>query len=614
MATEPRQSSPPFDAEPAEPDRAPAWQAAAEARRAFYRYRRQVVPWLAIAATYGVGVAAAAVSGGAAVLAVGAGWAAAGGAYGWVRMRRGVGRWDRVYAAAAAVGAACWLPFAAAFGPGGIAGAVLWLGGAAAALPWWIRNTEPDPDVTAELDARAARPDPEPEQAPPPLDWRAQRYGVYMGGGNKPLAGSRLAGITDIRFGWQATGELRRGEHWSQAAGQLQAIASIFDLPDGRVFVEPVPDEPVHRFRLTVLTSNPLIRSVTWPGPQLDPRTGTFPVAVTGDGEILPLRLWWPGAGTCHALVAGTTGSGKSGVLNMVLAEASHSDRLYPVLVDASGGQSLPDWLPHVPKKATNGADAKALLRWAEQVMRARNQHFSRLEWTDDRGRRRRGLNSVDPTPTTPGIVIVIDEAHELLIGDKDARRLVEQLTQMGRKTAISVVLATQVASVSQLGGSNVIRDMVKSGTVIALRTADRGSAGMVTDVPPPEPLNMLPREWVDGTPTHGLGYVMTARLIRSRTLHLEDPYEWAQAAPRKTLDPVSAAVPIPPSDGEGADGVTPDARRADLHVATSGGVDVAAQIRAALNAGTPRDDLPALVRATGLPPRAVKAALTRLD
>lgn len=589
----------------------PMTQLRDELARTGWRLRRQALPLAFIGGTHAVGALADTATGAGALAAVAGGWVAAGGAYVYARHRiapGAAGRWQRLYAAVASASSAAWIAAAGALGATGVLPGALWLGGCALALPWWRRHAEPDPDITAEQEMQANIPEPEPKTEPappPPPDPRTVRFGTYLGGRNKPLAGAKLAELTEIRFGWKATIELPRGSHWSQAAGQLDRIASVYDLPDGRAAIEPIPDEPVHRARLTVLTSNPLHKPMIWPGPRLDPQTGTFPIALTGDGELLPLRLWWPGSGTCHVLVSGTKGSGKSRTLDLILAEVTHSDRLYPVVIDASGGQSLPDWLEVVPKAATNRTDAKALLRWAEHVMRARNEHYAKVEWTDERGRRRRGRNSIDPTPQAPGIVIIIDEAHELLMGDRDARRLVEQLTQMGRKTAISVVLATQVASVAQLGGSNVIRDMIKSDNVIALRTADRGAGGMVTDVPPPEPLNMLPRQWADGTPTQGLGYVMTARLIRSRTLLIEDPFEWAQTAPRKTLDPVSAAVPVP---GSGDD--DPGQVQADLHIATSDGPTTTDQVQAAIAGGVPADDIAALVQTTGLSPRAVKSAL----
>ncbi|RFU43112.1 hypothetical protein DZF91_02940, partial [Actinomadura logoneensis] len=450
--------------------------------------------------------------------------------------RQRLGRWGRAYAAVACTASLSWQTVAAAVGPGAVQ-AALWLGGAALALPWWVRHSEATPDITAEQALQDARPEPAEPTGP---DWRAVRWEEYMGAQRGALAGSTLTDITEIAYGWTATVDLGRGEHWNTVTGCLATIASVYDLPDGRVLAEPIQGQPVHKARLTVLTINPLEDVRRWTGPGLDNATGTFPLAVTADGQMLHWRLWWPGAGMCHGLVAGTTGSGKSAALDLILSEVGMSDRLIPIVIDGSGGMSVPDWIPHVPYTATTVDDTLELLDRIIALMDARFAALTTVAWRDKQGRARTGRHSIDPTPDMPGLVIVIDEAHRLLMdGDhgKEIRRRVEIITQMGRKVAICVVLATQQASVTQLGGSSVIRDMCKSGNVVALRTGERVSGGMVGSVALPEPLHTLPLEWPDGSPTQGLCYVTTARPIRSRTLWVHDPYAVATAQTPVRLD-----------------------------------------------------------------------------
>ncbi|MEV3927032.1 FtsK/SpoIIIE domain-containing protein [Actinomadura coerulea] len=586
------------DEDEAEETPAPLDQAHREARRLVVRYRRQLAPLAAMGATQAAGAAAAAADGAAAVGVLAATGAATGVAYAIGRRR--LGRWSRAYAAVACTASMSWQAAAAVAGADHLQ-ALLWLGGGVLALPWWIRHSERTPDVTAEQSVQDAAPAPEAPAAP---DWRTVRWGKYLAAQGRALPGSKISEIAEIPYGWTATVDLPRGEHWEKVTGCLATIASVFDLGDGRVLAEPVHGAPVYRARLTVLTTSPLEKVTKWTGPGLDAAEGTFPAVVTADGERLPWRLWWPGAGMCHGLIAGTTGSGKSAALDLVLSEIAMSDRLIPVIIDGSGGMSLPDWIPHVPYQATTIEEAIELLERLVAAMDARFDKLRKVRWTDKHGRARVGRNSIDPTPDMPGIAIIIDEAHRLLMDSdhgKRIRRLVEIITQMGRKVAFSVILATQQASVSQLGGSSVIRDMCKGGNVIALRTGERVSGGMVGNVALPEPLHTLPLEWPDGSPTQGLCYVTTARAIRSRTLWVEDPYACATGQTQVRLDALTRAH---------LDGAETQAEPAAGDEPSTG--ELAARARVALEDGTPADPAE-IARATGMTWRQAKTALAEL-
>src|SRR5438552_650050 len=118
-------------------------------------------------------------------------------------------------------------------------------------------------------------------------------------------------------------------------------------------------------------------------------------------------------------------------------------------------------------------------------------------------------------------------------------------LFRLGRKFGIALVLSKQVPSAKQLGGSTVLRDQLKGGTVVGLRVTERTTGNMITSgAPMPEALHQLPAEFPDGTATRGLGYMLTSRMIRARSLLIENPA--AQPVTRTQLDPDCAAEPIP--------------------------------------------------------------------
>lgn len=582
----------------------------AEVRRLRRRYRRQGLPLAAIGGTHAAGAAAAALSGAAALLPLGAGLGAAAGGYAYAH--RHASGWNRVYAAAAAAGSAGWQISAAAVGADGILPGLLWVGGAALALPWWVRHAEPDPDVTAELDDLAAAvrlpPPPRPPETGP--DARVITWGRYLAARGKPLVRSSLSELREFAHGWKATVELPIGQHWHEVIAVHKAILSVYGLPDGRVFTEAIPGESVRKATLTVLTTDPLEKITYWGGPGLDPTTGTCPLMTTADGQTLPFRFWWPGGGAAHALVSGVNGSGKTKVLDLILTEAGASDRIVPLIIDGGGGASLPQWAGRVPLFAETPGDARRLLRYALKRMDARRAVI-----------KRQGGGSIDPAPAMPLLVIVIDEAHKLLMDDEDAgvsnkdvRRMVEKLSQEGRKFAISVVLATQVPSAKQLGGSTVLRDQLKGGTVVGLRVNESTSGNMITSgAPMPEPLHHLPAEFPDGSPTRGLGYMLTARMIRARSLLLENPA--AQPMADTPLQPAGDGepVPVPVLTGED-DQPNPNPPATSAAHPRPGGTteaEITRRVQQALDQGT-QADTAALMRATGLSMGQVRRVLAQ--
>lgn len=580
------------DNDPEEQPPAEGAEASRVAKRVAWRWRKQAMPLAGIGATHGIGAVTAELSGSTALVSAAAGLAATAGAYGYAR--RCTGRWDRAYAGIAAAASAAFQLSIGMAGPDGALGALLWAGGCALAVPWWVRNAEPDPDVTAEL-AAPAPPRSALPVAPSVADRRRKLWEEHMAGKDKPLPDSVLRDIVAIEYGWKATVELPIGQHWTKVMDGRRAILSVYDLPDGRVFVEAMPGESVRKARITVLTSDPLQAVNRWAGPGLDPDTGTFPVMVTADGEVLPFRFWWPGGGATHGLVSGVNGSGKTKALDLVLTEAAASDRVVPLVIDGGGGASLPQWKDRVRLFAETPADARKVLRYALKLMDERRKVLKKQR-----------RSSLEPSPEMPLVLIVVDEAHKHLMDDEDEgtdnsdiRRMCEKLSQEGRKYLIGLVLATQVPSAKQLGNSTVLRDQLKGGTVIGLRVTERTSGNMITSgAPMPEGLHELPAEFPDGTPTRGLGYVLTSRMIRARSLLIDGPDEQpAELFVDIPLDPDCVKLPLPALGGDEPEPELP----LDPPAPESGELDeVSARVWKALGAGIAPSDIHGLMRETG--------------
>lgn len=224
------------------------------------------------------------------------------------------------------------------------------------------------------------------------------------------------------------------------------------------------------------------------PGPQaisarwtLSPASTTAVVGESLDGPFgFDLRADGP-----HGLIAGTTGSGKSELLQTIvasLAVANRPDAMTFVLVDYKGGAAFKDCvdLPHTVGMVTDldtHLVSRALTSLGAELHR--REHLlagvgaKDLEDYDDLRRNDSGI------PPLPRLLIVIDEFASL------ARELPEFVTglvniaQRGRSLGIHLLLATQRPT-------GVVSAEIRANTNlrIALRVTDPGESSDVLDAP----------------------------------------------------------------------------------------------------------------------------------
>ncbi len=191
--------------------------------------------------------------------------------------------------------------------------------------------------------------------------------------------------------------------------------------------------------------------------------------AVVGAGAegdfVLDLREQGP-----HALVGGTTGSGKSEFLQtwvLSMAAAHSPDRVTFLLVDYKGGAAFADCVhlphcvglvtdltPHLVRRALTSLRAE--LRRREKLLAAKGaKDLLTLERTGD-------------PDTPPALVIVVDEFAALV---SEVPQFVDgmiDVAQRGRSLGLHLVLATQRPA-------GVIKDNLRANTNlrVALRVAD---------------------------------------------------------------------------------------------------------------------------------------------
>ena len=202
--------------------------------------------------------------------------------------------------------------------------------------------------------------------------------------------------------------------------------------------------------------------------------------AIIGVGPDGPTRVDLRRDGP-HALVAGTTGAGKSELLRTLvagLAMAHSPQRLNFVLVDFKGGTGMGPLarLPHVAGMITDlDVDEAQRLRLgleAEVDRRLRLLHGAGVE-------NLAAMERHDPVGAPPAIVVVIDEFAALARRAPTVLDALVDLAQRGRSLGIHLVLATQRPR-------GVISDAIRANTNLRLvaRMADAEESIDVLDNP----------------------------------------------------------------------------------------------------------------------------------
>jgi S-DNA-T family DNA segregation ATPase FtsK/SpoIIIE len=181
------------------------------------------------------------------------------------------------------------------------------------------------------------------------------------------------------------------------------------------------------------------------------------PLAVWLGKDISGSAVWTDLARMPHLLIAGTTGSGKSGCINTVLTSIllrATPDDVRMILVDPkrielNHYESIPHLLTPV---VSSPKEASAVLANCVAEMERRYERLSAVRARNlpeaNRAFRRRGEE------TLPYLLVVIDELADLMIVSPQAvEDAVIRLAQKSRAVGIHLVLATQRPSVDVITG-----------------------------------------------------------------------------------------------------------------------------------------------------------------
>jgi S-DNA-T family DNA segregation ATPase FtsK/SpoIIIE len=181
------------------------------------------------------------------------------------------------------------------------------------------------------------------------------------------------------------------------------------------------------------------------------------PLSVWLGKDISGQAVWTDLARMPHMLIAGTTGSGKSGCINTILTSVllrSTPDDVRMILIDPKRielgyYESIPHLLTPV---VSSPKEAASVLRNVVAEMERRYERLSAVRARNlpeaNRAFRSRG------EPSLPFLLVVIDELADLMmISPQEVEDAVIRLAQKSRAVGIHLVLATQRPSVDVITG-----------------------------------------------------------------------------------------------------------------------------------------------------------------
>ncbi|MDI2125811.1 FtsK/SpoIIIE domain-containing protein [Yinghuangia seranimata] len=186
-----------------------------------------------------------------------------------------------------------------------------------------------------------------------------------------------------------------------------------------------------------------------------------------------------------HGLVAGTTGSGKSELLQTIvasLAVANRPDEMTFALVDFKGGAAFKDCarLPHTVGMVTD-LEARLVERALESLAAElrRREHILAAADTKDLEDYQIAMRTNPSLRSLPRLLIVIDEFAEMVTQMGEYVTALVNIARRGRSLGIHLILATQRPS-------GAVSPEIRANTNlrVALRVTDGAESSDVIDAP----------------------------------------------------------------------------------------------------------------------------------
>jgi S-DNA-T family DNA segregation ATPase FtsK/SpoIIIE len=262
---------------------------------------------------------------------------------------------------------------------------------------------------------------------------------------------------------------LERGIKVSKIVSLADNLAMDLAAIDVRVEA-PIPGRSAIGIEVPTDTPTPVMLRECLESPEFKNAAGrlTFVLGkdVTGNVRVADL------AKMPHLLVGGSTGSGKSVGLNVLITSLIYRNsprELKFLMIDPKKVElSLYAGIPHLASPVvTNPKQAPSVFKQAIREMESRYDKFARLGTRNIEGYN----NKVDELERLPYWVLVVDELADLMMtSGPEIETCICRLAQLARATGIHLVIATQRPSVNVITGT--IKANISSRIAFAVNSA----------------------------------------------------------------------------------------------------------------------------------------------
>lgn len=290
-------------------------------------------------------------------------------------------------------------------------------------------------------------------------------WNEHIRDGKGPMAGAELAGPVSFEHGETYTVRVvPYKQTLNKAINDLPNWTTALDTPMQYMVLEQHPDHPKspRYLRLQRITDSPIEKTLYYDRPRYEKGSILLGPYADGVGEA-KYRLYtensmWGGFGV------GGIGSGKSRLIDSIVIGALAMRNVgMPTVVfyaDGQDGASSPALFANATW-AVGPEGSRKMLGALERIVVRRNKE--NRAW---------GISGFTPSEDRPGILVVIDEAHEIL--PKDAKRW-SRVARTGRKLGVAILAADQYTGLADVfGNEEPLRSSLLAGNGFGLRTTSR--------------------------------------------------------------------------------------------------------------------------------------------
>jgi S-DNA-T family DNA segregation ATPase FtsK/SpoIIIE len=295
--------------------------------------------------------------------------------------------------------------------------------------------------------------------------------------------------VKEINFGPTVTQyaiEITMGTKLSKITALANDLALALAAPTGQVRIEaPIPGRSLVGIEIPNISPQIVSLRQLMKSGDLSKKGGD-PLLVPLGFDVAGVPFVASISKMPHVLVAGTTGSGKSVMLNAwitTLMMRTRPDELRMILVDPKQVEMVQyNGSPHLLTEVINEpAKVVSALRWSVAEMEARYKELASVG-----ARNLEAFNKLENVTPKPYIVFVIDELADLMMyAANDVEDMITRIAQKARAVGIHLVLATQRPSV------DVITGLMKANipSRIAFNVSSMVDSRVIIDTPGAEKL-----------------------------------------------------------------------------------------------------------------------------